>query len=30
MMSIDEGFERAVAFLQECIVEEKPANPWWF
>ena len=29
LMSIDEGFERAVAFLLECIVEEKPATPWW-
>ncbi|MFM9171015.1 MAG: sugar phosphate isomerase/epimerase family protein [Phycisphaerales bacterium] len=30
MMSVDEGFERAVAFLQECIVEERPAQAWWF
>jgi sugar phosphate isomerase/epimerase len=30
MMSVEEGFERAVAFLQECIVEERPAQAWWF
>jgi len=29
MMSIDEGFERAVAFLLDCIIEEQPATPWW-
>jgi sugar phosphate isomerase/epimerase len=29
LMSVDEGLERAVAFLQECIVEEKPPQAWW-
>ncbi len=29
LMSVDEGFERAIAFLQECTVEQEPATPWW-
>jgi sugar phosphate isomerase/epimerase len=29
LMSIEEGFEKAVAFLSDVIIEEKPATPWW-
>ena len=29
LLSIDEGFRRAVRFLKEAIIEEPPAKPWW-
>ena len=29
LMSIEEGFEKAVAYLSDVIIEEKPAKPWW-
>ncbi|MGA1631771.1 MAG: sugar phosphate isomerase/epimerase family protein, partial [Phycisphaerales bacterium] len=29
MMSIDEGLERAVAFLAEAMMFDPPATPWW-
>lgn len=30
MMSTTEGFEKAVRFLRDCLIEEKPAEAWWF
>jgi sugar phosphate isomerase/epimerase len=29
MMSVEEGFSRAVSFLREAIIEENAAKPWW-
>ncbi len=29
LMSVDEGFRRAVRFLKDVIIEEPPATPWW-
>ena len=29
MMSVEEGLERAVAFLAEAMMFESPATPWW-
>jgi sugar phosphate isomerase/epimerase len=29
LMSVDEGLERAVAFLSDAMILEPPANPWW-
>jgi len=29
LMSVDEGFLRAVRFLKEAIIEQPPAKPWW-
>jgi sugar phosphate isomerase/epimerase len=29
LLSINEGFLRAVAFLQEAIIREQPAEAWW-
>jgi len=29
LMSVDEGFEKAVAFLKNIILTEKPAAMWW-
>lgn len=29
LMSVDEGFRRAVSFLKQAIIEEPPAKPWW-
>jgi len=29
LMSVEEGFHRAVDFLSECLIEEKAAKPWW-
>jgi hypothetical protein len=28
-MSVEEGFVRAVEFLQGCLIEQAPAKPWW-
>jgi hypothetical protein len=28
-MSVEEGLERAIAFLSEAIIEDDPATPWW-
>lgn len=30
LMSVTEGFEKAVAYLSEVIIEEKPGQAWWF
>lgn len=30
LMSINEGLEKAVSFLQGLIIEEKPNDAWWF
>jgi len=30
LMSTNEGFEKAVAYLSEVIIEEKPGEAWWF
>jgi sugar phosphate isomerase/epimerase len=30
MMSIEEGFEKAVAYLGQVIIEEQPGKAWWF
>ena len=30
LASIDEGVNKAVAFLQNVLLTEAPANPWWF
>jgi sugar phosphate isomerase/epimerase len=30
LMSVGEGFERAVAYLQSVSIEEKAGQPWWF
>jgi sugar phosphate isomerase/epimerase len=30
LMSIEEGFVKAVGYLSEVIIEEKPGKPWWF
>lgn len=29
LMSVEEGFLRAVDFLSQCIIEEPAAKPWW-
>ena len=29
LMSVEEGFERAVAYLSSVIIEEKAGKPWW-
>jgi len=29
LMSIDEGFDRAVQNLKPLIIKEKPADMWW-
>lgn len=29
LLSVEEGFLRAVDFLSECLIQEKPAQPWW-
>ncbi len=29
LLSINEGFLRAVAFLQEAVIREQPAEAWW-
>jgi len=29
LMSLDEGFKKAVSFLQSLIIEEKPGAMWW-
>jgi len=29
LMSVDEGFKKAVAFLKECVIGEKPTAMWW-
>lgn len=29
LMSVEEGFERAVEYLGEIVIEEPPAQPWW-
>lgn len=29
LMSVEEGFTRAVAMLRECIITEPPARAWW-
>ena len=29
LMSVDEGFKKAVAFLKECVISEKPTAMWW-
>jgi sugar phosphate isomerase/epimerase len=29
LMSVEEGFVRAVEFLQGCLIEQAPAKPWW-
>lgn len=29
MMSVDEGLDRAVAFLSEAMMYDPPATPWW-
>lgn len=30
LMSIEEGFEKAVAYLGQVIIEETPGKAWWF
>jgi len=30
LMSVNEGFEKAVAYLSEVIIEEPVGKPWWF
>jgi len=29
LMSVDEGFKKAVAFLKECVISEERAKMWW-
>lgn len=29
LMSVDEGFIKAVNFLKQCIIKDKLAKPWW-
>lgn len=29
LMSVKEGFEKAVAYLSEVIIEQQPGKPWW-
>ena len=29
LLSMSEGFEKAVAYLSEVVIEEKPGEPWW-
>jgi len=29
LMSIEEGLTKAIDFLTDAIIEEKPATPWW-
>lgn len=29
LMSVEEGFEKAVAYLADVIIEEKATTPWW-
>ena len=29
LMSVEEGFEKAVGYLSEVIIEENPGKPWW-
>jgi len=29
-MSVQEGFEKAVAFLKGILIKEKPGGAWWF
>ncbi|MBN2299989.1 MAG: sugar phosphate isomerase/epimerase [Acholeplasmataceae bacterium] len=29
LMSINEGLEKAVSFLQELVIKEKPSDAWW-
>jgi hypothetical protein len=29
-MSIKEGLEKAVTFLQSLVIEEQPEAAWWF
>lgn len=29
LLSINEGFQRAVAFLQDAVIREQPAEAWW-
>jgi hypothetical protein len=29
LMSAEEGFVRAVEFLQGCLIEQPAAKPWW-
>ena len=30
MMSVQEGFEKAVAYLKTVLIKEKPGDAWWF
>jgi sugar phosphate isomerase/epimerase len=30
LMSVEEGFEKAVSYLSEVIIEETAGKPWWF
>ena len=30
LMSVKEGFEKAVAYLRNVVIEETQAQPWWF
>jgi sugar phosphate isomerase/epimerase len=30
LASIDEGVNKAAAFLKGVLLNEQPANPWWF
>jgi sugar phosphate isomerase/epimerase len=30
LMSIKEGLEKAVSFLQSLVIEEQPGAAWWF
>jgi sugar phosphate isomerase/epimerase len=29
LMSIEEGFQRAVRNLKQVLIEEQPSNMWW-
>jgi sugar phosphate isomerase/epimerase len=29
LMSVNEGFQKAVAFLKDVLLREKPGTPWW-
>lgn len=29
LMSVDEGFSKAVSFLKDAMIQEKAATPWW-
>jgi sugar phosphate isomerase/epimerase len=29
LMSVNEGFEKAVAYLSDIIIEQQPGKPWW-